>query len=1760
MKYIIDSIVNLIIYNEPSKEKETMIRIDGFDELAIYEQVATKISNIVKEKGLTIDIRLAKNKYNNFKNSEDINTTILQSMEQHNWVATEASITYYRNLHKSDVVLLMGTEDEEDRGGLANCYSITPDTIVKTLNQQYHILFVNEFFTNEDNEIVDNLYKDLFEYKAIDICKLSNFADSWKDKYTNRQEFIKLFFSSLPEWGLPFRKLTFPKEAEIRSRKNILSSCYHFVSRQLFNNKMSERQYKKYIDQIDLYVKNDKAKYPSNHKCWKEQGIKSYDDFAKILKEFIIGDNILENQKKLLTIDYSIIEDVLQIPIPSTTIGQKSKVKTLIGSPLNVFLNALFTTFMYIQDDSTVQTIEFDFKHAEIISMYTGATDIDTDIKEQLANAWKSICIYCGGIIEFLNIKSWTINGSPIKLICTPESFFSPKCVNDIIGEEKYVKAASANKKINKITFSTSYVINGKKYSHNFQWKFDTVNSWNENFGDLCTHDFGGNLITVPYIPISEISNMNTLLFSKSEEEFFDYLIESDIRYDFNLVEYIKEKSSCDEKDVLDGFIKLGVAFSKFISCIKKNGFFSCIRNENSPLTELCTVYMELGELLLSRSFSEKLYWILDAYINAFNIIDDIELLKTESEIDCCIVPAWHPATLEKLYDQALFILDGCEEWWINTQEKYIKITESTISNMLFDIFQMCTIHNNLDLFPDNNGYIGCIASYGAYSLYGKNNIKNENRLSDMIHKDAIFDDDFDRKELIHFNDNAKMLYNIMLSYSKAFPDSADNLNIVFIDPSELQPIVAALYKYICCQPKNKKLNISLRILVKPENKGGRNYLAYWMNEFFSKDENVTIHTYLNEWSCKKELENLLNGNNDIAFAMNILKVNNMSFIPAGNNSSVEFKCKFPIVYKPAPVSKTTILRRIEISQIQFKVAYEHTQIVHYRKNPENIPAQNYIASKNVSININREGLDIVELLHQKAYWVACIDCGMDGALLKNAKTNLQKYNIIGFSTGNGKNGQYNITITARNTILDIIREKLENRLYSLFLWDKDQIKQAADLCMQEASHLDGISLLAATNPKDENIREFLAYVLTSLREKNIEQKSMLKIVIHLDSYKHWFNGNNEYSTNKFSSRPDFLILEAFYNNNDKLKLKATITECKLSTLDNADQHKKHAEEQVKNGLTILKTLFDPNSSSIKRKYWYAQLYRALAFAQITFSNDSEEFTNSAKKLRDVLNGNFEIEWNAQILGYWIDMKGEKEIINHNSYSQYDIPQKIIQSLLLHDDMDKFSFVNVSKDNFIEEEEYLRKTKKREELLEDEIAKVQSGKRTRDKYLPKNIDHQYLNDELQDDAVQMINRNSNLFQKQINISASEISMNDISKTKDQTSKNDKNVLDKVSKLPNYTKFSLDNVRVLIGKNKFQSNVYWEFGNPQMANRHLLITGTSGQGKTYSIQTMVFELAKSNISSVVFDYTEGFRTDQLDPEFINGMPQKIIQHVVKKQGVPINPFKKQVQEFDGMKIIDTSADVAGRFANILTHVYNFGDQQYAAIYEATRIGIEKYGDDMDINHFHDELLDIQSQNSSAKTVVSKMTPFFHSITFNKNSDFNWEDILYASESKMNIFQLTMIDREMQVIITELMLWDAWYYTKSYGSKEKPFVVVLDEAQNLSHKENSPSKAILTEGRKFGWSAWFATQSLKVLADDEVVRLMQAAFKLYFKPTDEEILKISKQLDPTNASLWLGALKALKKGQCIVAGDRQRDDGTFGSMQPVVTDIISFKNRD
>ena len=71
-------------------------------------------------------------------------------------------------------------------------------------------------------------------------------------------------------------------------------------------------------------------------------------------------------------------------------------------------------------------------------------------------------------------------------------------------------------------------------------------------------------------------------------------------------------------------------------------------------------------------------------------------------------------------------------------------------------------------------------------------------------------------------------------------------------------------------------------------------------------------------------------------------------------------------------------------------------------------------------------------------------------------------------------------------------------------------------------------------------------------------------------------------------------------------------------------------------------------------------------FAQVTFTDNSEEFGDLSSKLRAVLDGKFSIEWNGEVLGYWFDMQGSQEVLETTpeNINVYNIPQLVIQGIL----------------------------------------------------------------------------------------------------------------------------------------------------------------------------------------------------------------------------------------------------------------------------------------------------------------------------------------------------------------------------------------------------------------------------------------------------------------------------------------------------------------
>ncbi|NMA91045.1 MAG: DNA phosphorothioation-dependent restriction protein DptH [Amphibacillus sp.] len=376
-----------------------------------------------------------------------------------------------------------------------------------------------------------------------------------------------------------------------------------------------------------------------------------------------------------------------------------------------------------------------------------------------------------------------------------------------------------------------------------------------------------------------------------------------------------------------------------------------------------------------------------------------------------------------------------------------------------------------------------------------------------------------------------------------------------------------------------------------------------------------------------------------------------------------------------------------------------------------------------------------------------------------------------------------------------------------------------------------------------------------------------------------------------------------------------------------------------------------------------------------------------------------------------------------------------------------------------------------------------------------------------------------------------------------------------------TTMSLEQARFLLGTiENSNAEVYWEYGHKGLANRHLLISGKSGQGKTYFMQCLLLEASQQGIPNIVIDYTEGFLPNQLEREFTDTLGDKIHHKIVYHDNFPINPFKPNMRDIGGIQLLETATDVAERIRSVFSAVYgSLGIQQLNAIYEATNSGIEKYGDQMNLIKLR-EILE-EDNSSYAKTALSQIRPLIDRNPFDIHNTVNWKDYI-ESDGEVLIVQLTGFNREVQLIITEFILWDLWNYSVRHGDKTIPIPVILDEAQNLDHREKSPSARILTEGRKFGWSAWYATQFLKAqLSTDELARLQNSSQKIYFAPPEEEISNIAAGLtkDTAERREWERKLASLKKGQCIVHGPMRLGSGELSPPQINIVNITSLGKR-
>ena len=778
---------------------------------------------------------------------------------------------------------------------------------------------------------------------------------------------------------------------------------------------------------------------------------------------------------------------------------------------------------------------------------------------------------------------------------------------------------------------------------------------------------------------------------------------------------------------------------------------------------------------------------------------------------------------------------------------------------------------------------------------------------------------------------------------------------------------------------------------------------------------------------------------------------------------------------------------------------------------------------------------DNIENLYEKSHWVTFIEPTFGIEYFDNEDDLI----IIHYSDQYSSSNKYDtITVTNKSTQYEeIIRDFLHSKNVNV---SDEELYDVIKLF----NSINGEWLLRVISNSGQYDREQLSiistikYCLAILDHKDIiwipvSMEEILRIAgnVKLDRNKGIFDSK----LIKGNHSDDLLFVGVKFNENDKLEIIFYPIEVKIGL--NQSSTIKKGKNQLDNTYKLLKTQLqkiNSEDSEFRNKF-----FRNF-FIQILLSNEQKLVTNHI--------------WDDKGLARIEDFKAE--LLNDEFDISYDLEKHVgIGSLVSF--KKESHHISIYMDNnkqVIELPEYYAYYG-----LAAPIEKIHHEIQTdnTDILAETLLSHVELSDIKTDnnnDGTEEIETPSDEIPESVDESGEEVGEEeptDISEEHDEE-ENDTSDIENESEEKSEESPNISNIRALIGTKKgYSHKIYWEFGHPSLANRHMLIQGKSGQGKTYFIQRMLKELSNQGVPSIIIDYTDGFKKSKLEDAFKDALGDKIEQHLVFINKFPLNPFKRNLIELDDEYYPESNVSVAGRFKSVVNSVYNFGDQQLNTIYNAVLRGLDKYDDDMDLSILKDEL--IGEDTGIANSVLNKLSELLDINPF-ESSKFNWSNVLDESDGKVLIIQLTGLSKDIQRVISELILWDLWYYKASSGTEDNPFIVVLDEAHNLDFGSDSPCSKILTEGRKFGWSGWFATQSIKgTMKLDEIAKLANAEEKIYFHPTD--VSAISKELSENNEDRkrYEKELSQLNKGYCIVQGTTINSDGELYHPNPLTVKI-------
>jgi len=1696
---------------------------------------------IVKDGRVVLTFKAAKKLGDDWRKIPD-NNQVCKELEQRGWLDDTGNLTKYRSAAppengKLELCVLVGADQVMDASSLADFYRCDQRNIWQEqmggsfepwIRERLNLAHVGYDEKNISN--FNTILTALSEQGCADLFQIARFLQALPLEQNGAQDGRTaelMLLRGLRVFNLPsFIGFKFAKKKKLTP---YLEAAIRFFRYDLF---LEEKTKNKALDAIDLLLK-EKAREISENALFTqdERGTFLTDrDFIEAVRIYVQNEDAAVRDK-LLDSDFIAVHDkILKFKVkaePGET--KEPPIRKLTGGPVEVVLTALWQT---LRDCCAV----FGVPRPEIKSIAIYSEKFRHD-NEGLSG---------GGPLTAAELE---INAKEYlrKLVGGVDQYFSENYLDHaaIFGDElinitsqlyhDHIDCSHARTAEPSLTFSVKLAFHEHEqlFIRKYAWRLPETQTYRiaKELIEWAVESIGTKHANPIVLPAFHIPYHEELIRAKDDDEARRALLHAirDVAADStNLI----TKEWKEQNDPLLTYLSdLAIAYRKFIGAAKTDGLHSVFHKGNDGQPAAWEVLRKTYESTARAYCGEDKQCqnspMASMLMRAFLIVASRGKGNNAWVADpferSGIATVLHPSVLEMLCDQvgylfACFNYAAAREWKNKSVKKPFHLSKWQ------DYLDLSTIQMPLGgLIGDENlivdtqvrgqELIHCIGSPASEEAALSTRL--------LLRYEGFDDEDIADAEMFAETRESRLLSNILNDYLAIHPHARDGLSIAVYRNTDIQPVISAVHTFLTelaegdtpllVENRHRPFAIAITVFTEAgEDVGIARWIEQWKERWEAAETEEKYAAYRHclfsiahrvvptQDSNRKAFARMIRESLDVDIAVLY------DFIGAGLRGN-EFQrvdtydvrertLKFPIIEKSFCTVDDPLLRlrraRV-ISNPQFRLSSLHLETMARLKSSNTPSGQEHVL---IGYGDFAPWQEVVDELHKHVEWVVCIDPSIDDKLIKLRRDNpSEEREIIGFGSGVGLHGELNFTISTEHFRLTDIRFRMERAISTLYPgWEDNTLTGVAESVIREARTLSGLSLVRATGV-GMYLHDFLAYALTS-KLLSSDEDLLCNHLISLDAYRHWFT--------KDDMRPDLLWMTANIDKDGRILLNMRLIECKMALQNNVYVEK--ASQQIKNGFDTLIPAFMPRSpkggddSRPDQRYWWLQLHRLIA-SKAGISRQRQEAVMAA--MERLADGDFIITWQGSVLAFWTDsVGGNIEHIGNGAYDEANIGS--IQ----------FGIYSMGR-NAVHE-------------------LCMSGKRLKLEWPNEAIQFggdsqctQEMKDAKTDDESKIFKATSTQEEKP--------TMTPLSPKYDQTSK-EMTPAEISRHIPE---------RILLGKTALGGrDVFWEFGHRELANRHLLVFGTSGMGKTYAIQCLLCEMGLQQQNVLVMDYTNGFLPNQLEEE-----TKRILapdQHIVRQSPLPVSPFKLQVQEVGGgFEIPETLVSGAKRIAGTFSQVYEtMGDQQYSLLLDALMDLIEQQGNASTLAGLMDVLdsfiNDGQHDKSKVLTTISKLKPFVLEKPFADQADgLDWLGIFSDSEHRCHVFQFAGMDALSARLVIEFTLWDLNAFVRGTGNKNLPKVVVLDEAQNLDLSEQSPVAKYLTEGRKFGLSLILATQTMKNLQGDKLNRLFQAGHKLFFRPADTELQEHAKLMVQSVGGTqqeWITNLSSLTKGQCYSLG--------------------------